>query len=77
MTLRSALKSLLVLALALPVAQCVLFWIRGLVLSMGDVAGAAIIGQISTGCMALWTMSLVGLVIVLAVVAVNDRPAER
>jgi hypothetical protein len=76
MSLRSALKTLLVLALALPVTVCVLVWVRGLVLSMGDVDGAAIIQHASTACLGVWTLSLVGLVIVLAIVAVNDRPRE-
>ena len=42
MTLRSAAKTLLVLVLALPVAQIVLIWVRGLLNSMGDAAGSAI-----------------------------------
>ena len=36
MTLRSATKTLLVLSLALPVVQCVLVWVGGLLTSMGD-----------------------------------------
>ena len=73
MTLRAALKTLLVLALALPVAQSVLFWVRGLVLSMGDGEGAALIGHVGTVCVAVWTLTLVGLVLVLAVIAVREN----
>jgi hypothetical protein len=78
MTLRSATKTLLVLVLALPVAQIVLLWVRGLLLSMGDADGAAIIGHVGTGCQVAWALCLVGLVVVLALVSLNDRsPVEK
>ena len=77
MTLRSATKTLLVLTLALPVAQCVLFWVRGLLTSMGDQDGGAIIGHVGTICQVAWSISLVGLVIVLALVVLNDRPTHE
>lgn len=77
MTLRSATKTLLVLALALPVAQCVLIWVRGLVTSMGDAEGGAIIGHVGTACQVIWSISLVGLVIVLAITVLNERPPEE
>ena len=73
MSLRSALRTLLVLALALPVAQCVLIWVRGLLSSMGDQDGSVIIGHVGTACQVVWSISLVGLVIVLAFVALDDR----
>ena len=57
MTLRSAAKTLLVLALALPVVQCVLIWVRGLLTSMGDAAGATIIGHVGTACQVVWAVS--------------------
>ena len=74
MTLRAALKTILVLALALPVTQCVLIWVRGLVLAMGDAECAAVLSYIGTACLATWALSLVGLVIVLAVIAVRENP---
>ncbi len=77
MTLRSATKTLLVLALALPVVQCVLIWVRGLVTSMGDQEGGAIIGHVGTACQAAWAISLVGLVIVLAILVINERTPEE
>jgi len=76
MTLRSATKTLLVLALALPVAQCVLIWVRGLLASMGDAEGAAIIGHVGTACGVVWLISLVGLVILLALTVLNDQKTE-
>jgi hypothetical protein len=76
MTLRSATKTLLVLALGLPVVHCVLIWVRGLVASMGDQAGAAFVGHVGTACLAVWSVSLVGLVIVLAIDAINESPSE-
>lgn len=76
MNLRSSLKTLLVLALALPVAQCVLIWVRGLLLSMGDQEGAAIISGVGTACLAIWSISLVGLVIVVSIIVLNESPPE-
>jgi hypothetical protein len=77
MTLRSATKTLLVLTLALPVVQCVLIWVRGLLTSMGDQQGGVIIGHVGTVCQVLWSISLVGLVIVLALVVLNERAPEE
>ena len=48
MTLRSAAKMLLVLALALPVVQTTLAWVAGLLTSMGDPAGADIVRHVAT-----------------------------
>lgn len=74
MRLRPLLNTLLALALALPIIQCVLIWVRGLLLSMGDQEGAAIIGHVGTGCLVVWAIGLVGLVIVLAIVVAGERP---
>ena len=76
MTLRSATKALVVLALALPVVQCVLIWVHGLVASMGDADGAAIIGHVGTACGVIWLISLVGLVITLALTVLNEQKVE-
>jgi hypothetical protein len=77
MTLRSATKSLLVLALALPIVQAVLIWVRGLLASMGDDAGAAIIGHVGTACLVVWSITLVGLLIVLALTSLNAPPPPQ
>lgn len=77
MTLRSASKTLLVLVLALPVAQIVLIWVRGLLNSMGDAEGGAIIGYVGTACQVVWALCLVALVIVVSLAVLNDRPPDR
>jgi hypothetical protein len=77
MNLRSAAKTLLVLVLALPVAQIVLLWVRSLLTSMGDADGGAFIGHIGMFVMAIWALCLVALVIVLSLIVLNDRPAEK
>ena len=73
---RSAAKTLLVLVLALPVAQIVLFWVRGLVTSMGDVDGGAIIGHVGTVCQVAWALCVVALVIVVSLIVLQERPTE-
>jgi len=77
MTLRSATKTLLVLALGLPIIQSVLYWIAGMLVSMGDEPGAAIIRHVSTGCQVIWSVTLVGLVIALAMLVLSERSPER
>jgi hypothetical protein len=77
MPLRAALKILLVIALALPVLECVLIGVRSLVLSMGDSAGGGMLACLATACLALWAVSLVGLVIVLAIVRIVDEDDGR
>lgn len=77
MSLRSAAKTLLVLALALPVVQCVLFGVGGLLTSMGDEDGAAIIGHLGTLGLAAWALTLVGLVIVLTIIIVSEEPPKK
>ena len=77
MTLRSATKTLLVLVLALPVAQIVLIWVRGLLNSMGDPEGGAIIGHVGTICQVVWALCVVALVIVVSLFVLNDRPSEE
>jgi hypothetical protein len=76
MPLRTTLKSLLTLALALPVIECVLISVRQLLLSMGDQDGAGFIARLGTASLVLWAVSLVGLVIVLAIAAVLENPSH-
>jgi hypothetical protein len=75
--LRSAAKTLLILALALPIIQAVLYWTRGLLTSMGDPAGAQILLHVGTACQVIWTVDLVGLVIVIAIIVVNESPTDQ
>jgi hypothetical protein len=76
MNLQNWLKTLLTLAIALPIVHCVLIWVRGLVASMGDEAGATVVGHVGTACLAIWAASLVGLVIVLAVQSIIENEGE-
>ena len=76
MNLRSAAKTLLVTVLALPVAQMVLLWVRGLLANMGDADGGAIIGHVGTICQVAWALCVVALVIVVSLIVLNERPAE-
>jgi hypothetical protein len=77
MTLRSATKTLVVLSLALPVVNIVLLWVRGLVMNMGDVKGAEMLGHLGTLCQVTWAAGLVGLVIVVALATLNNGPSEE
>jgi len=72
MTLRSAAKTLLVFALALPIVQATLLWIGGLLTAMGDLGGADIVRHVASGCQVVWAVGLVGLVVVLAFVVLNE-----
>jgi hypothetical protein len=74
MSLRSAAKSLLVLALALPIVQAVLIWIRVLLAGMGDEAGAVVIDRCGTVCHVVWSICVVGLLIAVALVVISERP---
>lgn len=73
MSLRCATKTLLGLGLALPVVQAVLVWVVALLTSMGDAAGAAIVGHVGTACQVVWSVALVGLVLVLALIELNEQ----
>ncbi len=74
MTLRCAVRWLLVLTLALPVAQALLWWVAGLLKAMGDVPAATVVGYINTGAGVVWLLSLVGLVVTLALQSLNQPP---
>ncbi len=74
---QTAIRALVALALALPIVQMVLVWVRGLLTGMGDAGGATFIGYVSLLCQVVWAVSLVGLVILLAVVALEERPPEE
>lgn len=75
MTLRTALKTLLGLALGLPLVQSLLFWVAGLLTAMGDAGGATFLNRANTVLGVVWLASLTGLVVALAVRAL-DEPAN-
>jgi hypothetical protein len=74
MMLRTAVKSLLVLVLALPVVVLVLLWTGGLLRAMGDDVGATVVRCVATVCQAIWAVGLVGLLVTLALHVVSDEP---
>ncbi len=75
MSLRNAVKTLLVLVLALPLVAAVLGWVVGLPRARGDAAGAVVVGYVGTACQVVWLVSLVGLLVTLAIVVLAERPA--
>lgn len=77
MTLPTALRWLLVLALALPVVQSVLVWVRAVLIAMQDAAGAQLVAHGCTLCQAAWAIALVGLVIVLGFHAMEGSGARK
>jgi hypothetical protein len=74
--LRTALISLLVLVLGLPILSVVLTWVAGLLTAMGDTAAANVLSHINTAVRVIWLVALVGNVVVLALEAL-DRSREE
>jgi hypothetical protein len=72
MTLRNAVKTLLVLVLGLPLVAGVLLWVVGLLRAMGDEAGAMVVGYVGTACQVVWLVCLVGLLVSLALTALEE-----
>jgi hypothetical protein len=70
------LKTLLVLIFGLPILSMVLAWVAGLLLAMGDGGAANVLTHINTASRVLWLVSLVGIVIVLGLEAL-DRYREQ
>lgn len=76
MTIRNALKLLLGLTLGLPMLQSLLYWVAGLLASMGDTAAASAFGRLHIAVGAAWLVCMIGLVITLALKAIGDSDAE-
>lgn len=76
MTLRAAVRLLLMLVLGLPLVQAVFMWVGGLLRSMGDEAAAAVLGGINTGVGVLWLVTLVGLIVALAFDSLDRPPRD-
>ena len=75
MTVRSAIRLLLMFVLGLPLVQAIFLWVAALLRAMGDDAAAAVLGYINTATGIAWLVALVGLVIALAVNAIE--PSQR
>ncbi len=69
---RSILLLLLALAVVLPLAQGVLYWVGKLLLAMDDIAGEALIGRLILACGAVWLVDLVVLVLAIAVQLIDQ-----
>jgi hypothetical protein len=76
MTLRTAIRYLLLTVIALPIAQIVFVWVGGLLQAMGDEAAAIVLGHMGTAAGVLWVLALVGLVVLLAVKALEEPPPK-
>lgn len=74
MILQRAVVWLLVGAVGLPIAMCVLFVLARLLEAMQDLAGADALGRVNLALFALWAIDLVGLLIVAAINSLNQRP---
>jgi hypothetical protein len=72
MTIRTAIKYLLGLTLGLPMLQSLLYWVAGLLASMGDDAAAEAFQRLHIAVAVAWLVCLIGLVITLAIHAVSD-----
>ena len=57
--------------------QTLLFWVSGLLAAMGDQAAANFLQRVNLGAAILWLVSLVGLIVLLAVLAVSDSRLGR
>lgn len=76
MTARTALKTLLALVLGLPLLQMVLMWVANLLTALGDTGAITVLGHVNTGARVLWLVSVVGLIVLLAVQAVERDEGE-
>jgi hypothetical protein len=76
MTLRAAIRWLLLTAIALPIAQVVFVWVGALLQAMGDESAAIVLRHVGTAAGVLWILALVGLVVLLAVKAIDEPPPK-
>lgn len=52
------IRGLLIPAVLLPMLLAVLFGLGGLLTAIGDATGAAVVGYLGAGCLALWITSI-------------------
>jgi ABC-type Mn2+/Zn2+ transport system permease subunit len=74
---RRAILWLLVAALGLPIAMCVLYALARLLEAMKDEAGANALGGVNVALFALWVIALVALVIVQAINSMGGPPGSE
>jgi hypothetical protein len=51
--------------------------VGGLLRAMGDVAGADVVGYVGTASQIVWSISLVGLLVMLAITVLAERPPDE
>jgi hypothetical protein len=74
----SVVLFLLVGALMLPVAISILFGLGRLLTAMGDSAGGTVLGWIALATGILWSLDLVGLILIQAINSLgNDERQDR
>jgi hypothetical protein len=71
------IRTLVFAALGLPIVQAVLVWVGALLGGMGDERGAAVVRGVGMACLVVWTITLVALMILVAVVVGNEGTQER
>lgn len=72
----SAVLLLLVGALMLPVAISILFGLGRLLSAMGDTAGGSVLGWIALAAGILWSLDLIGLVLVQAINSLGNNDEQ-
>lgn len=76
MDCRRCLRILLTLVLALPLVQATLLWVGALLAAMGDAAASRVLHHINTAVGVAWVLTLVAIVVLLAVRALDESPTE-
>ena len=76
MNFKRATLWLLMAALGLPIAMCVLYALARLLEAMKDEAGANALGGVNVALFALWAIDLVVLIVIQAVSSLGGPPPE-
>ena len=76
MTTRSAIKTLLLSVLGLPLILVVLAWVNNLLSAMGDTSAVLAVGYVSTITRILWLVALVGLIVTLALQSLEETDQD-
>lgn len=74
--LQRATVGLIVAAVGLPIALCVLYALARMLEAMQDLAGADALGRVSLALFAIWVIDLVALVIVSAINSLGNPPPK-
>lgn len=76
MILKRATVGLIVVALGLPIAMCVIYALARLLEAMQDLSGADSLGRVNIALFVLWAIDLVALVIVSAINGLTPPPTS-